>query len=215
MVKGWELTLINPSSVVRVALQTAWKEALQDLMSWIESTLVPAMIFGGLGIKGIAETPFYKFISSPDGLSQLGIESSEPPKLLDAYLNSIKVLRNNNLIVLKFGDVAQLKMGTPHPASGTGFLHIESWMEWILDGVAVNSGFVPRSKLPTASQKSIRVSSAPGGLMLPKGAFGSTGLWRFPINFNDYDTRWIQENAKAIELAMTDKMIIFLNNKLK
>jgi len=172
------------------------------------------MIYGGLGIQGISQTTFYRFISSPEGLSELGIESSEPPRLLDAYRDSFKVSRNNKIIMLKFGDVARLKLGTPHPASGTGFLQIDSWMEWILDGVNVGSGYVPRTKLPRNAQKRIRINSAPGGLMLPRGVFGSTGSWRFPTSLNDYDMDWFKTNIAAIESAITDAITLFLTRKL-
>lgn len=215
MVRGWDLKLIDPVSSVRIAIQTAWKHTLSDLQLWIESELVPALINGGFGIKGIAQTDFYKFISSSKGLSELGIEQTEPPKLLLAYANSVKVSHNNNMILLRFGDTAQLRLGTPHPASGTGFLQIQSWLEWVLDGVTVNSGFVPRTKLPSSAQKNIRISSAPGGLMLPKGLFGSKGLWRFPTKYKNYDSIWLINNFKAIEKAIMDKVTFFLSKRLK
>jgi len=115
---------------------------------------------------------------------------------------------------LRFGDTARLKLGTPHPAAGTGHLQVESWLEWILDGEVVKSGFVPRGKLPASAQKRIRISSGPGGLMLPAGAFGSTGLWRFPGVLQDYETAWMKDNIKKIETAITDKMTVFLSRRL-
>jgi hypothetical protein len=84
------------------------------------------MVFGGFGIQGISQTAFYRFISSADGLSQLGIPATEPPKLLKAYEKTFKVSLNNTMFVMRFGDVAALKMGTPHPAAGTGNLRIGS-----------------------------------------------------------------------------------------
>lgn len=76
------------------------------------------MTFGGLGIQGIAQTEFYNFITSETGLSQLGIPSTEPPKLLDAYASKgFKILiKGGRTVVLQFGDVVQLKLATPHPA---------------------------------------------------------------------------------------------------
>jgi hypothetical protein len=132
--------------------------------------LVRALTFGGHGIQGIAQTDFYRFISSPDGLSQLGIESTEPPRLLEAYEKSgFKVSKNRSTLLLQFGRVAQLKLATPHPAAGTGHLHIESWLEWIVDKKSVDSGYVPRSAIPKQTQKSIRLGSPLGGLMLSRG----------------------------------------------
>lgn len=214
MANGWRLDLIRPVEAVTLAVNRGWAEALQDLAKWMESDLINAMIFGGLGIQGIAETSFYKFISSPDGLSELGIEKSEPPRLLDAYKSAFKISKNNRLLMLQFGDTARLKLGTPHPASGTGFLQISSWMEWILDGVNVGSGYVPRAKLPTKAQKAIRISSAPGGLMLPRGAFGSAGLWKFPVNLRDYDREWFTDNIGKIQDAIINQMVVFLTARL-
>jgi len=214
MANGWQLNLIRPTEAVTLAVNQGWAEALQDLARWMESDLIHAMVFGGLGIQGIAQTHFYNFISSPEGLSELGIEKSEPPRLLDAYMTAFKVSRNNRLIMLQFGDTARLKLGTPHPASGTGFLQISSWMEWILDGVNVGSGYVPRAKLPRNTQKAIRISSAPGGLMLPRGVFGSTGLWKFPTNLRNYDRDWIADNISKIQDAIVNQMAVFLTARL-
>jgi hypothetical protein len=188
--------------------------ALKDLQKWIETDLVRAMVYGGLGLQGIADTPFYKFVISPDGLSQLGIEKTEPPKLLAAYERTIKVSRTNNLVKIQFGDMAQLKLATPHPASGTGHLQIESWLEWVTDKKKVQSGFVPRSRVPKAIQKNIRVKSAPGGLMLPKGTFGSTGLWRFPPQLADFEKRWLRANAAKIEKLLQQQSIVFLSKSV-
>lgn len=214
MANGWRLELIRPTEAVTLAVNRGWAEALKDLAKWMESDLINAMIFGGLGIQGIAETSFYDFISSPEGLSQLGIEKSEPPRLLEAYKSAFKISTNRRILMLQFGDAARLKLGTPHPASGTGFLQISSWMEWILDGVNVDSGYVPRAKLPPRAHKSIRINSAPGGLMLPRGAFGSSGLWKFPINLRDYDRRWFTDNVGKIQDAITNQMVVFLTARL-
>lgn len=214
MARGWHVSLVKPTEIITSAVQRAWGDSLDDLEKWMSSDLVVAMVDGGLGIDGIASTPFYRFISSPDGLSQLGIEKTEPPKLLNAYKRSFKVSRNRKLIVLKFGDTARLKIGTPHAAAGTGNLNVASWMEWILDGVNVGSGFVPRGKLPAKAQKSIRVKSSPGGLMLPRGAFGSIGMWRFPSALQNYDRKWLEANIGKIQKAIIDQMTMFLTRRL-
>ncbi len=215
MANGWELDLIRPADAITIALGRGWADALQDLEKWMSIELIDAMIFGGLGIKGIVDTPFYKFISSSEGLSELGIEKSEPPRLLEAYKTSFNISRSGRMIMLSFGDTARLKIGTPHPASGTGFLQIASWMEWILDGINVGSGYVPRVKLPSKVQKSIRVRSSPGGLMLPRGAFGSTGLWQFPANLQDYDREWLANNIGKIQDVVIDQMTVFLERRLR
>lgn len=216
MANGWRLDLINPVDAITVAINKGWAKALQDLVKWIKKDLIDAMIFGGLGIQGIAETQFYQFISSPDGLSELGINKGRPPLLLKAYKNSFKVSTNNRILLLQFGDTARLKLGTPHPASGTGHLDIASWMEWILDDITVGSGYVPRAKLPKGKglRKAIRITSAPGGLMLPRGVFGSTGLWRFPANLRDYDRRWLADNIDKIRDAIVNQMTVFLTIRL-
>lgn len=214
MARGWELRLNKPIDSLKFAVGKAWSGTLKDLASWMEKDLVQAMVYGGLGIQGIQDTKFYRFVSSPEGLSQLGIEKSQPPKLLDAYKRTFKVITSNKDITLKFGDTAKLKLATPHPAAGTGNLNIQSWLEWVVDDVRVGSGFVPREKLPDQSRKRIRVKTAPGGLMLPRGSFGSSGLWRFPDNLKDYEREWLNNNLSKIQKAIEEQMIVFLSRRL-
>jgi len=174
--------------------------------------LVRAMVRGGMGIQGIKDTEFFRFISSPDGLSQLGIPSTEPPKLLKAYESSaFRVKRKGDTLKLEFGNVAALKAATKHPAAGTGHLTISSWMEWVFDKKQVNSGFVPRRKV-LGGQRSIRLGSPLGGLMLPRGALGSSGLWRFPEALLNYEDKWVSENTSKIQEAI-DKKVVELMNK--
>jgi hypothetical protein len=183
----------------------------------MKKDLVKAMVFGGDGIQGIAQTPFYKFITSADGLSQLGIERTEPPKLLRAYERSaFSVKRSKRIITLKFGDVAKLKSATPHPASGEGQLKVSSWLEWILDGEqVVGRGFVPRKDIPKATQDRIRLGPPIGGLMLSRGAFNkSTGSWRFPQQFANYEDEWLAKNLVAIQRAIINQMIKFFQFRL-
>ena len=198
-----------------MALDKSWAGTLQDLETWLQTDLVRAMVHGGLGIQGIAQTPFYKFVTSSDGLSQLGIERTEPPKLLAAYERTIKTGRNNRQVFIRFGDVALLKLATPHPASGTGHLTLDSWLEWVVDKKKVARGFVPRSALPAGSQKRIRLNSAPGGLMLASGKFGSSGLWRFPARFQDFEDKWLRGNVRKIERAVIKQTIVFLTKRVK
>jgi hypothetical protein len=47
--------------------------------------------------------------------------------------------------------------------------------------------------------------------MLPRGSFGSSGLWRIPGRFLDFEDRWFQENAERIEKLLYQKMLEFLN----
>ena len=214
MARNWNLRLIRPREAVTLAVNKGWTAALADLARWIETDLARAMVYGGLGLQGIADTAFYQFVISPEGLSQLGIEKTEPPKLLQAYERTIKVSRSNKMVKIRFGDLALLKLATPHPASGTGHLQIESWLEWVVDKEKVASGFVPRSRVPKPLQKSIRIQSAPGGLMLPKGRFGSTGLWRFPPQLANFEKKWLQANASKIEKAIQQQAIMFLSKRL-
>ena len=214
MVKGWNLRLIRPIDSIKVAVNKAWAQALKDLEGWMERDLINALVNGGFGIQGIKETSFYGFISSPEGLSQLGIEKSDPPKLLEAYRRTFKVSKTNTMLVFKFGDTARLKLATPHPYANNGHLHVQSWLEFIVDGVQAKSGFVPRAKLPKAAQKNIRVKSAPGGLMLPQGKAGSTGAWRFPAQFQKYEVKWFQSNVAKIEKAIQEAMARFLTKRL-
>jgi len=213
--KKWNLRLVAPTKAVRLALGKGWSATLQDLQGWMDTELVRAMVHGGLGIEGIAQTPFYKFVSSAEGLSQLGIEKTEPPKLLTAYERTIKIKRSKNTVNIRFGDLALLKLATPHPAAGTGNLQIQSWLEWIVDGKRVESGFVPKSRLPKRLHQNIRIKSAPGGLMLPQGSFSSVGLWRFPPQFLDFERKWLAANIRKIEKLVQDQTVVFLNRRLK
>lgn len=213
MARNWNLKINAPVQAVQKALNENWQKATKRLSKWLETDLVRAMVYGGFGIQGISQTAFYKWISSPDGLSQLGIEKSEPPKLLEAYERTIKVSRSGSIVKVKFGDVALLNIATPHPAAGTGNLRVASWLELI--DLAVGEGFVPRNRLPKEVQKSIRIDTAPGGLMLPQGAFGSTGLWRFPAQLADYEDKWFRENISKVQKAVQDQLIVFLNQSSK
>lgn len=214
MPKGWKLKLINPAKAVEVAVNKAWVLALKDLENWMEKDLVNALVHGGFNIEGIGQTDFYKYISSPEGLSELGIEKSDPPKLLNAYKRTFKVAKNNRTLMFKFGDTARLKVATPHPYAGVKNLHVASWLEFIVDGVKAQSGFVPRAKLPKNAEKHIRVKSAPGGLMLPTGKYGSSGKWRFPAKYTNYEEKWFQANAAKIEKAIQEAIAMFLTRRL-
>lgn len=215
MAGTWKLRLIKPEVSIEHAVRAAWTLALGDLREWVAKELVAAMTFGGLGIGGIAQTPFYQFISSNDGLSQLGIGKSQPPQLLRAYERSaFKVVNNNNTLVLYFGDVAKLKVATPHPAAGQG-LQVQSWLEFIVDDIRIDKGFVPRKDLPRGTRGKIRLRAPLGGLMLPRGRFGSSGSWTFPQEFQDYDVKWLQDNVSKIESAILDQMMVFLRKRMK
>ena len=216
MANRWRVKLIRPKDKIEASVRKAWGLALGDLQRWMSKELVRALTFGGHGIQGIAQTDFYRFISSPDGLSQLGIGPTEPPRLLQAYeKNAFKVSKSRSTLLFKFGDLAQLKLATPHPANGTGNLQLESWLEWIVDKKTVESGFVPRSDIPGGVQKNIRLGQPLGGLMLPQGAFGSTGKWRFPSEHMNYDVKWLAENLRTIEKVIFDQAIRFLQDRLR
>lgn len=206
MATKWEIKLLKPTEKLQIFAGDAWARSMPELEKWMRAELIPAFVNGGLGIVGLSQTEFYKFITSPEGLSQLGIDASQPPKLLQAYLKSAFSIRiYTHQMNLKFGDYAKLKAATPHPATGTGHLHIDSWLEWV-DGMEVNRGFVPREKIGKASKR-IRLEAPLGGLMLPRGAYGSTGLWRFPAQLRNYEAQWFDQNINQIEKVLTEKMI--------
>lgn len=215
MANNFRLKLLNPERAIKVRLNNAFNFVLSDLDKWVRRDLVKAMVHGGLGIQGIADTPFYHFISSPRGLSELGIEATEPPKLLQAYENTITVKREGLQLEIKFGDLARLKTATPHPAAGTGHLNVESWLEWIVDGTTVGRGFVPRQKLPERVDKYVRLGSPLGGLMLPRGQLGSMGLWRFPGRFKNYDEKWLRDNLSHIEDVIINQLTVFLARRIR
>ena len=171
-----------------------------------------ALIHGGMGLEGIAQTPFYKFITSNEGLSELGIPETEPPKLLKAYKDTFRIDVRGNSLAFYFGNVYNLIRATPHPATGTGQLKIGSWLRWAVDGQKVNDrGFVPRSRLPKAGtlRGRIRLSDPLGGLMLPANRFGSSGRWELPIVFRNYADEWFIKNKARLE-ALIVKYVEFI-----
>lgn len=183
---------------------------------WMRTVLVPAMVNGGLGIQGIAQTEFYEYITSDAGLSELGITKDDPGKLLSAYRSkAFSVTKRGKRITLKFGDIGQLKLATPHPAAGIGHLKVSSWLEFFLDKVKIKSGFVPRNNIPRQTQKTIRLSSPLGGLMLGAGVLGSTGKWSVPAEFFDYDKRWFERNVGKINQAIINQANSLLKDILK
>lgn len=198
MGKGWQVNLKRNDAEIRTAVARAWSSMLIDLEKWMRSELVPLLIFGGKGIQGIAQTEFFRFISSPEGLSQLGINKEDTLDLLSAYKKSFEIKRKGQEISFNFGDTTKLKMMTPHPYSGVKNLQVESWLEWVVDKEKVASGFVSRDRLPDRLQKSIRLNEPLGGLMLPRNSFGSTGLWQFPEALTDYDRKWLENNEDNI-----------------
>lgn len=197
---------------------------LPRLEKFIEKRLIPALVDGGYGIQGISETDFYKFITSPDGLSQLGIEADQPPKLLEAYRKTFKVRIRGRQIQILFGNVAKLKMNTPHPASGTGKLVIDSWLTWVVDGRVEPRGFVRRSRIRGSSysparikkmEGRIRLRSPLGGLMLKNRVLGSTGIWKFPSRYRNYDSKWLRKNAPRIKKVIADEAFKILQRELR
>lgn len=186
----------------------AWKRAITRVENWLQSHFVHALVYGGMGIQGIAQTSFYKWITSPNGLSQLGIPPTEPPKLLDAYMKTFRVDTRGFTISFEFGNVYNLIRATPHPADGTGNLKIGSWLRWAVDGQKVpDRGFVPRSRVPKGRlQDRIRLNNPLGGLMLPGGAYGSTGRWELPAFLRTYADEWFLRNRKVIEQLIMEQL---------
>lgn len=199
----------NPSQEIKLAFKQAGPVAMNKLSQWVATDLMKSLIYGGHGIQGISETEFYKFITSPEGLSQLGIPATEPPKLLKAYERAFKIKKQGDTLSFEFGDYAVLKMGTPHPAAGVGYLDVQSWLELIVDDKTIGRGFVPRSQLKGSAQSAIRLDAPLGGLMLPRGAFGSSGLWRFPQALANFEEKWLASNIGRIEDILIEKLVEF------
>lgn len=213
MGNGWIFKLTKPIKEFVANLNRRWNKSLVHLERWMETELIDAMVDGGYGIQGIAQTDFYRYITSPEGLSELGIETSDPPRLLEAYRRTLKVSRKRNIVSVKFGNYAELKMATPHPFAGVKNLHVTSWLEFVVEGVTASSGFVPRARLPQKARKYIRLNTAPGGLMLPAGKLGSTGQWKFPAEHRNYQEKWLRDNLGNINRAVQEASARFLNKK--
>lgn len=177
--------------------------------------LVPALVDGGLGIQGISQTAFYRFITSNDGLSQLGIRPGDPPRLLEAYRKTFKIKMRGNKLELQFGDIRKLKLATPHFASGTGRLRVKSWLEWAVDGRTEPAGYVPRAALPKGMHRAIRLNPPLGGLMLPRGSFRSSGMWSLPPFAQVYEFLWFKQNQFAIENAIADALRKILQRQFR
>lgn len=190
---------------------------MPQLASWIQKTFLGYLINGGQGITGLRETPFFEWLFSDEGLSELGIHKKDAFDLINAYKDSFVVRSNATTVEFLFGDTAKLIAGTPHPYAGVGELtEISSWMEWVLDKKVVDDrGFVPRSKVPKRFRRNIRLRSPRGGLMLPPGVSESTGKWRVPPEFTKYDIRWLAENETRIMDVIQEKMISLLQTALR
>lgn len=187
---------------------------LDDMEKWVRNSLAPAIVYGGLGIEGIKDTEFYSWISSPDGLSQLGIDESEPPKLLQAYINSVEVSRTQRSIILSIGDTEAIRSATPHPARGTGNLQVNSWMDWVLFPIVVGAGYVSRDELPNRLEKYIRLDNPLGGLMLSAGSFGSSGSWRVPQEYRNFSSQWLKRNNDKISKAFKKELNVLVDRYL-
>ncbi len=212
----WSLSLIRPVSTIKTGILNARNRAIVRMADWTVQNLLPAMTYGGLGIQGISETSFYRFITSDDGLSQLGIRPQDPHDLLRAYIDSFEVKAQNGLLIFRFGNEAELKLGTPHWATGTGKLKVDSWLDWILDGEKVDdAGYIPRNEIPQKLQGNIRLNDPLGGLMLPQGALKkSTGHWEFPTMFKEYSIEWLKQNATVIENVIVSAFVGILESEL-
>lgn len=210
-----EIKLIRPQKILNEFSRLAWEKTIPEVTYWISRELIPAMVYGGLGIEGIAQTPFYKFVTSDEGLSELGIEKTEPPKLLEAYAKTAFTLTPYKYqVTLQFGQLAKLKTATQHPAGGTGHLQVISWLEWVTDSLVVGKGYVPRANIPVKAQTNIRLGSPLGGLMLSQGALGSLGSWHFPIQYSNYDEKWFSENIDKIQKVLIEKSFNIFKDKL-
>jgi hypothetical protein len=206
----------NPAKNLTKAFRKNISVFPEKMATWMRSTLIPAMVDGGLGIQGIAQTEFYHYITSDAGLSELGITREDPLKLLSAYRNkAFSVTKRSKTVSMKFGDVGQLKLATPHPAAGIGHLKVSSWLEFFVDKVKIKSGFVPRNNIPRQTRKAIRLSDPLGGLMLKRGVLGSTGKWQVPAEFFDYDKKWFEKNVGKINKLIVDQANLLLKEILK
>lgn len=211
----------TPISVTKKHIKDAFIRTVNHLEPWLKQSLVPALIYGGLGIQGIAQTPFYTFVKSNEGLSQLGIRPEDPPKLLQTYFDSHVIVKRGTFLELRFGDRDKLLKGTPHWANGTGLLRIGSWMEWVLlDRIVSNFGYVPRQALPPNFARKSRLKAPLGGLMLAKDRpisgnktasfFGSSGRWEFPKSLKDYYIPWFNQNQGIIAKVIEQRFITVL-----
>lgn len=209
------MELLNPIQQTQAFIQKAWRNTIQNLAPWIAEQLIPSLVYGGMGIKGLTSTEFWKFINSAEGLSELGIRPQDTQALLDAYIKSFIVRANGTELMFQFGNEAELKFGTPHWATGTGKLRVNSWLDWILDGEPVNdAGYVPRSDIPTEMQHAIRLNNPLGGLMLPGRLLGSAGTWRFPYRLQRYAEDWLRENMEIIEKVIGNQIALLFQKEV-
>ena len=213
----WKVKLVGqPTKQTKIILRTAWRNSVQSLAVWLKTTLLRSMVYGNpsLGIRGISQTPFFKFITSKQGLSELGITLADTQKLLRAYEKSFKVSIRGTRITFKFGVVRDLIVNTPHPSEQ------KSWMEWVIgiDGSGgqpvINRGFVSRQDLSSSARDHIRLSPPKGGLMLPKGKSNSRGFWQFPKHLQNYSDDWFNQNQVAIQTAIANKITVLLRQEL-
>jgi hypothetical protein len=51
--------------------------------------------------------------------------------------------------------------------------------------------------------------------MLPAGAFGNRGLWRFPDSLLNYEDEWFRDNVSAIQIAVLTQAVAIFSRNLK
>ena len=66
----WEIKLLKPVETLTAHAGKAWERSMPEIEQWMRTDLVKAMVYGGHGITGIAQTPFYKYVTSARGLSE-------------------------------------------------------------------------------------------------------------------------------------------------
>lgn len=223
---NFELNQFNNLDAIVKAIRRRTSRAMSLSVFPVQERLRKSVVNGGDRIRGFSSTNTWKWISSPEGLGQIGFtDASQATAVFQAIEQSIRVKTANQsgskILLIGLLNMMVLARATPHPAtSSTPKLNIESWfVDWILDQKSVtDAGFVDlRTFLKTQTDRGRKIRTYPrsfniaglggAGFMLPGGFSGSRGTWRVPAGVGGEDIRqWLAGNIPGIRFIIEDEL---------
>lgn len=204
------------SKQIMKVIQQRFVKAAHDGRKVIQDRIGNGLATGQDGFVGILETPIGFWITSPEGLGELGFPSLLP---IDDLMNGIKasteVRASQTLgfeLHLNLFNLVVVGNFTPHPASkNTPSLRIKSWfVDWFINKQGVHdAGFVNIKKLenPKTLPRSYSAAGDQAGFMLKFPHLGSTGSWNVPRGLDIKAlNKWLNQNKRAIVKILVEEV---------